>query len=98
MFDTKEELIEKIGLGEDSTIELKSVRFRGNRIMLSRDDIADEIAAFANSFDGVIVLGVDDETRTIEGIPLEKLDSVVDFVTEISNDSISQRYPYAFFG
>jgi len=97
MFDTKEELIEKIGLGEDSTIELKSVRFRGNRIMLSRDDIADEIAAFANSFDGVIVLGVDDETRTIEGIPLEKLDSVVDFVTEISNDSIKPAVPIRVF-
>jgi predicted HTH transcriptional regulator len=97
MFDTKEELIEKIGLGEDSTIEFKSVRFRGNRVALIRDDIADEIAAFANSFDGVIVMGVDDETRTIEGIPLEKLDSVVDFITETSNDSIKPAVPIRVF-
>jgi predicted HTH transcriptional regulator len=88
MFDTAEQLVEKIQLGEDSAIELKSVRFRGDRIALSRDDIADEIAAFANTVDGVIVFGVDDGTRNIEGIPREKLDAVVDFITEVSNDSI----------
>ncbi|MGO8695716.1 MAG: ATP-binding protein [Rectinemataceae bacterium] len=88
MFDTAEQLVEKIQLGEDSTIELESVRFRGDRIALSRGDIADEIAAFANTVGGVIVFGVDDATRIIEGIPREKLDTVVDFITEVSNDTI----------
>lgn len=97
MFDTTEELVEKISLGEDSAIELKSVRFRGDRIALSRDDIADEIAAFANTSDGVIVFGVDDKTRNIEGIPREKLDLVVDFVTEVANDSIKPPVPIRVF-
>jgi hypothetical protein len=52
MYDTPEELFRKIQLGEDSTIELKSVHFRGNKPELSRDALADEIAAFANSADG----------------------------------------------
>jgi len=74
MFDTAEQLVEKIRLGEDSAIELKSVRFRGDRIALSRDDIADEIAAFANPVGAVIVFDADDATRNIEGIPRGKLD------------------------
>ena len=74
MFDTIKELVEKISLGEDSAIELKSVRFRGDHIALSRDDIADEIAAFANTSDSVIVFGVDEKTRNIEGIPRDKLE------------------------
>ncbi len=32
MFDTNETLQRQIALGEDSTIELKNPRFRGNRI------------------------------------------------------------------
>ncbi len=88
MFDSPEELLGKIQLGEDSTIEFKSVRFKGNRPELSRDALADEIAAFANSSDGVIVFGVDDKTRSIEGIPLEKLDAVEALVSELVSDVI----------
>ena len=48
MFDSLTELIEQIYLGEDSTIEFK-------RELPSRDDLADEIAAFANAVGGVIL-------------------------------------------
>lgn len=48
MFYSTTELIEKIMLGEDSTIEFK-------REMPHRDSIADEIAAFANSEGGIIL-------------------------------------------
>ena len=89
MFESPEELLNKIRLGEDSTLELKTVAFQGNKISgPKRDDLADELAAFGNSFDGVIILGVDDRTKDIEGIPLDKLDIVETFVREICNDSI----------
>ncbi len=89
MFDSLEELLKKIRLGEDSTLELKTVSFRGGKISgPKRDDLADEMAAFGNSFDGVLLLGVDDKTKEIEGIPLDNLDVVESFACEICSDSI----------
>ncbi|HSS49258.1 MAG TPA: ATP-binding protein [Thermoanaerobaculia bacterium] len=89
MFDTTDELLRKIRLGEDSVLELKAVRFRGKKIAgPERGDLADELAAMANTGDGVCVLGVDDKTRRIEGIPLEQLDLVESYVRQICNDSI----------
>jgi len=89
MFDSQKELLGKIRLGEDSILELKAVSFRGNKIAgPKRDDLADELTAFGNSFDGVLLLGVDDKTREVEGIPLDKLDVVETFVREICSDSI----------
>lgn len=89
MFENTEELMDRIRLGEDSLLELKEVRLAGHRISApSRDSFADELAAFANSHGGVCVLGVDDQTREILGIPLEHLDRVENFVREICIDSI----------
>ncbi len=89
MFDSQEELLDKIRLGEDSTLELKVVGFRGNKVVgPKRDDLADELAAFGNSFNGVLILGVADQSREIDGIPLDKLDVVETFIREICNDSI----------
>jgi predicted HTH transcriptional regulator len=82
-------LLDKIRLGEDSFLELKEMRFSGNRVNAPhRDALADELAAFANSRGGVCVLGVDDE-REVLGIPLERLDAVEDFVRELSEANIS---------
>jgi len=90
MFDAVPELLDKIRLGEDSFLELKSVRFRGKRIVgPERKDLADELAAFANSRGGTCLLGVDDRTREIEGISSERLDDVEGFVREILIDSLT---------
>ena len=91
MFDSREELLDKVRLGEDSVFELKSVRFRGDKVEgPKRDDLADEFGSFANSpHGGVLLLGVDDKTREIEGIPLDRLDAVERFVREILNDSLT---------
>jgi predicted HTH transcriptional regulator len=89
MFDSTKELLDKIHLGEDSLLELKVVRFAGDRVTAPRrDSLADELAALANSRGGVCVLGVDDSTRQVMGIPLELLDRAEDFVHEVCNDSI----------
>ena len=55
------ELIEKIMLGEDSTIEFK------REMPPQRNSLADEIAAFANTQGGIILIGIDDN-REIVGI------------------------------
>jgi predicted HTH transcriptional regulator len=95
MYDSAEELIRKIRLGEDTSLELKAVTFRGDRVAApERDDLADRIACMANTADGVLVLGVDDKTRDILGMPLERLEMMERFVFEICNDSI--RPPVAF--
>jgi len=89
MFDSVADLIDKIRLGEDSYLELKEVRFAGQKVSAPhRDSLADELAAFANSRGGVCVLGVDD-TRDVLGIPLDRLDLVEDFVRQICLDIIT---------
>jgi len=91
MYDSAEELLRKIRLGEDTSLELKSVTFRGDKVAApKRDDLADEIAAIANATEGVLILGVDDKTHEIEGIPVERLESLERYVFEICNDSIKE--------
>ena len=80
MFDSLAELIEKIYLGEDATIEFK-------RALPHRSSLADEIAAFANARGGVILIGVDDNTEII-GINRQELDRAEKTVVEICQDSI----------
>ncbi len=89
MFDAKAELLEKIRLGKSSFLEFKEVKFKGNRIEgPHRDSLADGLAALANSRGGVFVLGVADRTREVVGVPLERLDAVVEFVRNVCMDSI----------
>ncbi len=95
MFDSTEELLQKIRLGEDRSLELKALRFRGDKIAgPSRNDLSDEIAAIANTGDGVFLLGVDDKSKEIVGIPVGQLDTVERYVFEICEQSI--RPPVIF--
>lgn len=83
------DLENRIRLGEDSGLELKEVRFKGQRVIgPKRAELADELAAFANSWGGTAVLGVNDETRRVTGIPLDQLDSVEHLARGVCNDSI----------
>jgi predicted HTH transcriptional regulator len=56
--------------------------------------MADELAAAANTASCVFVLGVDDKTRLITGIPLEKLDCVELWIRNICNGLISPQLFY----
>ncbi len=80
MFDSLTELIEKIYLGEDSTIEFK-------RELPHRESLADEIAAFANASGGVILTGVDDDGEIV-GMNRHDLGRTEKTVVEICRDSI----------
>lgn len=90
MYDSKKELLGKVELGESTFLELKEVRFVGSRISSpTRDSLADELAAFANGSGGVCLLGVEDTSREILGIPVDNLPAVESFIREICNDSIT---------
>ena len=84
-----DQLRDRIRLGEDSTLEFKAILLAGDRVKgPKRDDVADELAAMANSRGGTIVLGVDDKTRQVLGIPLDGLDTVEKWAHKICNDSV----------
>ena len=85
MYDSLIELIEKIYLGEDATIEFK-------RELPHRDSLADEIAAFANAKGGVILIGVDDNSEIV-GIDRQQLAIAEKTVVEICADSIDPLVP-----
>ena len=89
MLGTRAELLEKIRLGEDSFLELKAVKFAGGKLRgPSQDDLADELAAFANGAGGVLLLGVEDRSREVLGIPIDRLDTVETLVRQACEDSI----------
>lgn len=89
MFDTTDELLRQIRLGEDSSLELKDLRFKSDSVNEPhRNSMADELAAMANTANGVFVLGVDDVSRMVTGIPLEKLRIVEQWLQGICNDLI----------
>jgi ATP-dependent DNA helicase RecG len=87
--DSLHDLARRIRLGEDSELELKRVLLAGARVTApGRGDFADELAAFANGRGGTLVLGVDDKTHEILGIPIEHIDAVESWIREICNDAV----------
>ena len=81
MFDSLEELFEKIELGEDSSFELK-------KELPQKDSLASEIAAFANAKGGVILIGVDDNKEIVGLGDRVALDEAEKTVVEICQDSV----------
>jgi len=83
------ELLYQIRLGEDSRYEFKKVTFKGNKIEgPKQNDLANEFAAFANAKGGYLILGVDDTSREVTGIPEEQIDTVQGLITRACQDTI----------
>ncbi|MDD2668153.1 RNA-binding domain-containing protein [Zoogloea sp.] len=97
MIDTTDlirELIYQIRLGEDSAYEFKSIAIKGKKVeQPHRDSIADELAAFANARGGILVLGVADKTREVEGIARENLDTVDLWLANIASQLVDPPLP-----
>ncbi|HJW57563.1 MAG TPA: RNA-binding domain-containing protein, partial [Burkholderiaceae bacterium] len=84
------ELIYQIRLGEDSAYEFKAIVMKGDKVAEpQRDSVADELAAFANGNGGMLILGVNDKTREVEGIPRESLDKVDQWLTNMATVAIA---------
>lgn len=83
------QILEKIWLSETSSLELKSVQIAGTKVKApTRDDLSDEIAAFANHKGGMIVFGVAPKTKEIQGIDIESVPVLIQFISEICHDSV----------
>ena len=89
MYESRKEMLEQIRLGEDTNLEFEEVRFSGSRITAPRiAALTDGLVAFANSRGGAFLLGVEDGTREIVGIPLDRLESVERCIQEVCLDSV----------
>ncbi|WP_349572265.1 ATP-binding protein [Azotobacter salinestris] len=88
------ELIYQVRLGEDSAHAFRSLRLQGDVVAWPhRDSVADELAAFANGSGGVLLLGVNDKTRDVEGIECEQLDTVELWLTNMASQAIDPPLP-----
>ena len=89
MIYSDEEILLQLELGEDSRWEFKQIEFSGNIPKKPRrDDLADEIAAFANADGGVLMCGATDngDVQDLSRAQMVELDS---FLVEVSSDSIN---------
>lgn len=97
MIDTTDlirELIYQIRLGEDSAYEFKSITVKGNKVeQPHRDSVADELTAFANANGGILVLGVNDKTREVDGIARDDLDTVDLWLSNMATQAIDPPLP-----
>ena len=85
----RDELVRRIRRGEDSTLEFNRVLLAGSRVTAPKfNEFADDLAGMANSRGGIAVLGVEDRSREVLGIPLDRLDAVEAWVREVCNDIV----------
>ena len=83
-----QDIARQLRLGEDSLWEFKQIAFSGNRPRSpSRDDLADEIAAFANANGGMLLCGVTDAGE-IQGLSREQIVALDSVLVEVSSDAI----------
>ena len=84
-----ERLLAQIRLGEHGSLGLKEVVFSGKRMTDPHGpSLADELAALANSHGGSLLLGVNDRTREITGIPTDRFDAVECRVSEFDESEL----------
>lgn len=75
-----ERLLQRIRLGEDSTLELKQVKVGagGKSFEPHADGLSDELAALGNASGGTLILGVDDSTKQeVPGADLKDLNPLL---------------------
>ena len=76
-------------MGEDDHWEFKEIEFVGDRPKSPRrDDLADEIGAFANANGGILLCGVSDEGYLI-GMSRNQATSLSHMLAELSTDTIT---------
>ncbi len=82
-----EDIRRQIRLGEDSHWEFKEIGFAGNVPRSPRrDDIADELAAFANTDGGVVLCGTD--SGDVQGMSREQMNALERLLVEVCTDMI----------
>jgi len=80
------ELRSRLQLGEDSLWEFKQIEFSGHKPKSPRkEDLADEIGAFANADGGILLCGVTDE-RTVQHMSRQQMAALGKMLSEICTD------------
>ena len=88
MIYSEEEIRRQLHLAEDSHWEFKQIEFAGNKPRNPRrDELADEIAAFANANGGVLLCGVTDEGE-MQDMSREQIVELDSVMVEVSSDAI----------
>ena len=83
-----EDISRRLRLGEDSGWEFKQIEFVGNRPKSPRrGDLADEIAAFANTDGGVLLCGVTDRGG-VQGMSRAQMDELERLLVDVCTDAI----------
>ncbi|MDE0262263.1 MAG: putative DNA binding domain-containing protein [Bryobacterales bacterium] len=83
-----EDIRQRLALGADSRWEFKQVEFAGSCLTSpSRDDLADDMIAFANANGGTLLLGVTDDGH-LQGLSREQMAALNNLIVEVSTDSI----------
>ena len=84
MFDTVDQMLQQIRAGEDGRAEFKTLRLRGRSVVSpDAEDLAGELAAFANAEGGTVFLGVDD-SGTVTGIPRNRVELVERWLLDVA--------------
>ncbi len=84
----EEDIRRQLRLGEDSRWEFKRIEFRGDTpTSPRRDDLADELGAFANADGGTVLCGVADD-GTIRGMTREQMAALDHLLAEVSTDTL----------
>ena len=97
MTHSEDEVQRHLRLGEDSGWEFKEVVFNGNRpTEPRRDDLADEIAAFANAGGGVLLCSVSN-AGAVRDMSREQMDALEHSIAELCADSIRPPVRAAIF-
>ena len=82
------EIRQRLRLGEDSGWEFKQMEFKGDHPSSPRrDELADEMAAFANASGGMLLCGVTDDGR-VQGMTPEQIAAVDSLLVELSTDAV----------
>ena len=82
------EIRRRLRLGEDSAWEFKQMEFNGDRpTSPRREDLADEMAAFANATGGVLLCGVTDDGQ-IQGMSPDQMAALDTLLVEVSTDTV----------
>ena len=85
---TDAEIRQRLRLGEDSGWEFKQIEFSGDRpTSPRREDLADEMAAFANANGGVLLCGVSDDGR-IQGMSSKQMAALDHLLVEVGTDAV----------
>ena len=85
---TDAEIRQRLRLGEDSGWEFKQIEFSGDRpTSPRREDLADEMAAFANANGGVLMCGISDDGR-LHGMSPEQIAALDRLLVEVGTDAV----------